>query len=287
MLVLVDRGQIDLDAPVAQCWPGFAAAGKAAVTVRQVLSHQAGLIALRERQPVDLLYDWDATCAALAAEAPWFAPGTAIGEQALFYGHLCGELVRRVDGRSLGRFWREAIAGPWALDIHIGLRAAERARAVDLTGGFPHTDSELFALATSNPAGLLDLEVVNGQEWRSAEIPGGQRSRHRDRRRTLLPRPPAWRLARRHPSALADACPGDGRRRADRRRRPPRFRMHLGPGLHAWARGDGFGMGGIGGSLGWADPDLELAEAYITRQMASHARAEALDAAVRAFLLTG
>jgi CubicO group peptidase (beta-lactamase class C family) len=105
VLVLVDRGVIGLDETMTRYWPEFGQAGKDQVTVRQALSHQAGLPALRDPQPLEILFDWDRVCAVLAAERPWFEPGTAHAEHALFYGHLCGELVRRTDGRSLGRFW--------------------------------------------------------------------------------------------------------------------------------------------------------------------------------------
>ena len=126
VLVVVDRRGLGLDDRVADHWPEFGQAGKETVTVRQVLSHQAGLPALREPQPADTLLDHDRMCALLAGERPWFAPGAAHAEHALTYGHLCAELVRRVDGRTLGAFWREEVAGPWRLDLHVGLRDALR-----------------------------------------------------------------------------------------------------------------------------------------------------------------
>jgi CubicO group peptidase (beta-lactamase class C family) len=171
VLVLVDRGALRLDDTIALHWPAFAQAGKGQVIVRQALSHQAGLVALRDPRPPGLLFDWEGACAALAAEAPWWEPGTAHAEHALFYGHLCGELVRRTDGRSLGSFWREEVAGPWRLDFHIGLLEQERSRTLDLTGRIPSRGGELYRLATSNPPEMLDLAVVNGDEWRAAEIP--------------------------------------------------------------------------------------------------------------------
>jgi len=88
------------------------------------------------------------------AEASWWEPGTAHGEHALFFGHPCGELVGRVDGRSLGAFWREEVAGPWKLDFHIGLGAGERSRAVDLVGRVPAPTGDLLRRAVSNPPRL-------------------------------------------------------------------------------------------------------------------------------------
>ncbi len=171
VLVLADRGVLGLDDPVARHWPEFAQAGKARVTVRQLLSHQAGLVALREARPAELLLDWDGVCAALAAEEPWWEPGTGHAEHALFFGHLCGELVRRTDGRSLGAFWREEVAGPWALDVHVGLGPDELRRTLDLRGGFGPARSDLYRQALDNPPGARSLEVVNGEAWRRAEIP--------------------------------------------------------------------------------------------------------------------
>jgi CubicO group peptidase (beta-lactamase class C family) len=171
VLVLTDRGLLGLDDPVANHWPEFAQAGKERVTVRQLLSHQAGLVALRDPPSPDFLFDWDLTCALLAAAEPWWEPGTAHGEHALFYGHLCGELVRRADGRSLGTFWREEVAEPWGLDFHIGLGAVEQERALDLVGEIPGPEGELDRLASSNAPGVRDLAVVNGEAWRAAEIP--------------------------------------------------------------------------------------------------------------------
>ena len=104
-LRLVEAGQLDLDAPVQRYWPGF----RAPATVRQVLSHQAGVVMLDRPVPTGAFYDWDRLCALLAAQQPAWPPGTAHGESALFYGHLVGELVRRVDGRSVGRFLAEEI----------------------------------------------------------------------------------------------------------------------------------------------------------------------------------
>src|SRR5262249_27757828 len=143
VLVLVDRGALALGDPVARWWPEFAQAGKEQVTVRQALSHQAGLVALRDPQPAEVLLDWQRACRLLAAERPWWEPGAVHGEHALFYGHLCGELVRRADGRSLGTFWREEIAARWRLDFHIGLGGGELDRTVDLEGELSAGEGEL------------------------------------------------------------------------------------------------------------------------------------------------
>src|SRR5690242_3826952 len=169
-LLLVDRGQLELDAPVQRWWPEF----NARADVRQLLSHQAGVVALDEPAPTETFYDWDRLCSLLAAQEPAWEPGTAHGESALFYGHLAGELVRRIDGRGLGRFLREEVCGPLGLDFSFGLAAAGQARAVDLTGVTEHAQQqlapgapELYRLAMSNPPGALDTAVVNGSAWRA------------------------------------------------------------------------------------------------------------------------
>src|SRR5581483_108522 len=129
-LRLAETGRLDLDAPVQRYWPEF----RAPATVRHVLAHQAGVVLLDRPAPTEVFYDWDRLCALLADQGPCWEPGTAHGESALFYGHLVGELVRRVDGRTPGPFLREEICGPLGLDFAFGLDAAERARAVELTG---------------------------------------------------------------------------------------------------------------------------------------------------------
>src|SRR5581483_6206558 len=130
VLHLAEKGQLDLDALMQRYWPEFGAQA----TVRQVLSHQAGVVALDQPAPTGVFYDWDGLCRLLAAQAPAWEPGTAHGESALFYGHLVGELVRRVDGRSVGRYLREEICGPLGLDFSFGLGPGQQARAVELTG---------------------------------------------------------------------------------------------------------------------------------------------------------
>ena len=129
-LKLVESGDLELDEPLQRYWPEFVAPA----TVRHVLSQQAGVVALDAPAPTEAFYDWNYLCRLLAAQEPAWEPGTAHGESALFYGHLVGELVRRVDGRNLGRFLREEICGPLGIDFSFGLDPAQQARTVDLTG---------------------------------------------------------------------------------------------------------------------------------------------------------
>lgn len=122
-LMCVDRGLVDLDAPVATYWPEFAANGKEGVLVRHVLSHTSGVSGLEQPAATADLYDWDGATSRLAAQAPWWEPGTASGYHALNQGHLLGEVIRRVTGRTLKQFVAEEIAGPLGADFQI--RAAE------------------------------------------------------------------------------------------------------------------------------------------------------------------
>ncbi|MGW6518215.1 serine hydrolase domain-containing protein [Streptomyces sp. NPDC054950] len=131
-LLLVERGLLDVDAPVARYWPEFAAAGKEDVRVRHVLSHTSGVPGWEQPITIEDVYDPRSAAARLAEQVPWWTPGTASGYHLLNYGHLVGELIRRVDGRTLGRFVAEEIAGPLGADFHIGLPDTEVDRVADV-----------------------------------------------------------------------------------------------------------------------------------------------------------
>lgn len=177
--MLVDRGQLDLDAPVARWWPEFAAHGKAAITPRQLLSHTAGLAALRAPLAAEAFFDWPAMTAALADETPWWEPGSANGYHALTYGFLVGELIRRIDGRTPGTFLRDEVARPLQADFHLGLPASEDHRVAEMipataaesaaAGATPPAPGSLIAAVMGNPP--MRPEVANLPAWRRAEIP--------------------------------------------------------------------------------------------------------------------
>ena len=119
-LLLADRGELDLYRPVADYWPEFASSGKERVEVRHLLAHTAGLSGMDRPIKREELYDWELMTEALADQAPWWEPGTASGYHAITQGHLVGEVVRRVTGRSLGTYFAEEIAQPLGADFHIG-----------------------------------------------------------------------------------------------------------------------------------------------------------------------
>src|SRR4051794_169772 len=131
-LVLVDRGELDLDATVARYWPEFAARGKAGIKVRHLLSHTSGVSGWEQPLTLEDLYDWDKSTALLAAQAPWWGPGTASGYHMLNYGHLIGEVIRRITGQRLGEFFAAHVAGPLGADFHIGLPLSEFPRVANV-----------------------------------------------------------------------------------------------------------------------------------------------------------
>lgn len=174
-LLLADRGQLDFDAPVARYWPEFAANGKSRVKVSHLMSHSAGLSGWKEKIAKEDLYDWQKMTSLLAAQAPFWEPGTAPGYHAITQGYLVGEVVRRIDGRSLGTVFREEIAKPLGADFHIGLPASEDARVAELTPPAPGTgigsgdQTELQANMSNNPG--VDVSLTKTRAWRGAEIP--------------------------------------------------------------------------------------------------------------------
>ena len=171
-LMLADRGEIDLHAPVARYWPEFAANGKEAIEVRHLLSHTAGLSGWQEPITMDDLYDWDRNVALLAAQAPWWEPGTASGYHAITEGQLVGEVVRRVTGTSLGNFFRTEVAEPLGADFHIGTPAECDSRIAPVIPP-SGTLGELDETIRGRTFGSLPLEAAVSFEipWRRAEIP--------------------------------------------------------------------------------------------------------------------
>jgi CubicO group peptidase (beta-lactamase class C family) len=174
-LMLVDRGRLDLRAPVAAYWPEFAANGKEAVEVRHVLAHTSGVSGWDAPFAVEGMYDWEAATARLAAQRPWWMPGTASGYHALNQGHLVGELVRRVTGKSLKAFVAEEIAGPLGADFQIGAAEADWARISPVVPP-PPLPFDMAALDPDSPAyktltgPAADAATANTPGWRRADI---------------------------------------------------------------------------------------------------------------------
>jgi CubicO group peptidase (beta-lactamase class C family) len=293
---LVERGLLDLDAPVARYWPEFAAHDKGAIPVRWLLSHQAGLPAIRAPLPADAIYDWDAMTGALAAQEPWWEPGTRHGYHALTFGHLVGEVIRRASGRSVGTWFREEVAGPLGADYHIGLGAEHDARvsplygslaapaapgggAIELPGPLGQflkdmTDPTTMAgAAFNNPPGRAERH--NTRAWRGAEIPAanghgsatalariyGTLARGGAQGGARLLEPASIARAREEQASGPDAVLGG---------LPMRFGlgfmlrtdfMPISPSPNA------FGHPGAGGSIGMADPDAKVGFGYVMNKM--------------------
>nr|AEM45122.1 hypothetical protein [uncultured organism] len=272
--MLVDRGLLEYEQPVAKYWPEFAQNGKEKITVAQLLSHQAGLPGVTNR-PVKDWYDWTAVTEALAAEKPWWEPGTANGYHAISFGHLNGEVIRRVSGKSFGTFLREEIADPLGADFQCGLPEKDEPRIAEMvTGsvleGLP--DDAFMRNVLANPP--FDVPMVHDRAYRTAEIPAANGFANA-------------RSVARVMSALACRGTVDGVRLLSEESinkaiteqcyRPD---LTMG-GPMRWACGfmvrsetmpigpneRTFGHGGAGGSLGIADMDAKVSWAYVMNRM--------------------
>jgi CubicO group peptidase (beta-lactamase class C family) len=190
-LLLWERGAFDIDAPVADVWPEFAAAGKESITTRQLMSHQAGLPAFDEPMTIEECHDLDCVSSRLAGQTPRWKPGTAHGYHAITYGWLVGEVIRRVSGRTVGRFFAEEVARPLELDTYIGLPAEHLSRVakllpMDLNNLPPSLldDERMQAVGAkildpeslthtvfTNPPVLAGVDAFNSPEMHAAEWP--------------------------------------------------------------------------------------------------------------------
>ena len=287
--LLVDAGELDLDAPVARYWPAFGAAGKDGVTVRMVLNHQAGLPHVRDRLPEDAYCDWDGMIRRIEAEPPFWEPGSRHGYHALTFGWMVGELVRRTTGQSLGAFFAKEVAAPAGLLFWIGLPEQEHHRVAPSLLASPPRPGEPTSrnarVAAADPASIPALVFRNAGRffarcntpgvW-AAEIPGANGITN------------GRGLAGLYAAVLGDTG-GDGLVTAVALARmgavssasgvdaslliPTRFSLGF---MKAWDnRGQppdaadsfligepGFGHVGFGGSVGFADPDCRLAFGY-------------------------
>jgi CubicO group peptidase (beta-lactamase class C family) len=308
--LLAQRGALDLDAPVARYWPEFAANGKADIPVRWLLSHRAGVVALDEPVPLAQALAWQPMVAALAAQRPAWPPGTAHGYHGRTFGWLVGEVIRRVSGRTPGRFFAEEVATPLGLDFFIGLPAGERGRvsrmvykppAVDLAAVPPERIPEQFrelvaalldpdslvnrAFALTDPAGI----DFNSAAVQAAEIPasngiGTARAVAR-MYAALIGEVDGVRLFT--PATLAAATTEQSVGVDRVLLVPSRFSTGFAlPTEAAPMTGpNAFGHAGRGGSLGFADPEHRIAFGYVMNHIIEDApndvRAASLVDAVR------
>lgn len=277
VLMLVSRGLLELDEPVSGRWRQFAAAGKEAITVRQLLSHRAGLAAIERELPEGALYRSEQVCAALAAQDPWWAPGSAHGYHVHTFGFLVGELVRRVAGESIGSFLLRELAEPLGAELSFGLARPNRSRRAEyvfdlsMRSRIAHADSwtgagRLRERAYLNPPGATGLGTVNTPAWQDAELPSA--NLHADARsvarayQALLDRSQPLVDGELLREARTEASAGEDLVLA----RPSRFGLgfQLTQPQRPLGRGaDSFGHFGAGGSVGFADPQAGVAFAYV------------------------
>ena len=285
---LADQGRLDLDAPVARYWPEFAQNGKDAIPVRDLLCHRAGLAAVRRPLPAGSSANWQRMTEALAEQEPWWEPGTRHGYHAMTFGFLVGEVLRRIDGRSLGTYFREEIAEPLGADFWIGFgpeldgRCAEMIQAPVLP---PASDgSNPFAAALDDPESLVakvfnnpprELDAVNSRTWRGAEIPAGNghgTARSLARIYGALARGGELDGVRvLSPEAIARATTEEAFG-PDEVLKPLQTRFGLGfmltqPMIPFGPNPESFGHPGAGGSIAFADPTARLGFGYVMNQM--------------------
>lgn len=268
----VDQGRLAYDQRVADLWPEFAAAGKAAVTIEQALSHQAGLSGFPEQMDAALWFDWDAICAKLAAMAPLWPPGTASGYHPITFGYIAGELFRRAEGRTIGTALREDLGQPFGLDLWIGLPDSEFGRVAELQrpsalpefGEHNAPTRAAFLTPWSSPAG-------RGQaEWRRMELPSANGHATAEALARLM-------------GALADDGGLDGTEIlspaviGEMARERIRGQDLVLPFVMSWGAGvmrnetetpwgpamQSFGHSGWGGSCAVADPEAKLGMSYV------------------------
>jgi CubicO group peptidase (beta-lactamase class C family) len=286
--LLAQRGLLDLDAPVTAYWPEFGSAGKAAVPVRWLLTHQAGVPALDRQLSPEEVWSWEPVIDALAAQSPFWEPGTAHGYHALTYGYLVGEVVRRVSGRSIGAFFADEVAAPLGLEFFIGLPEQLEPRVSPIVGapvagaatqGMSDYASTLLARALNMAGAIRDREWMNQRGWHAAEVPGGTGITN------------ATSLSRLYAALMGPVDGGpDGPLLTPEQLEAARTVQTFGVdqvfmsvglpleqkiGLGFWRAspvtrwgGQGtFGHGGAGGSYGFADPEHGLAVGYVMNKM--------------------
>ncbi|SEP25949.1 serine hydrolase domain-containing protein [Trujillonella endophytica] len=173
-LMLVDRGELDVDAPVGDYWPEFCANGKKHVLVRHLLSHTSGVSGWEQPFSVRDMYDWPTATERLAAQRPWWEPGTASGYHAANQGFLVGEVIRRITGVTFKQFVADEIAGPLGADFQVGAREADRGRIAPVVAPPPSepvgaVDPDSIAVRTFT-APTMSVKATSSPEWRAADL---------------------------------------------------------------------------------------------------------------------
>lgn len=291
--ILAQRGLLDVDAPVARYWPEFAAAGKENIPVRWLLCHKAGLPTIDAKLSYEEVLAWDPLIAALAEQTPFWEPGTAHGYHAVTYGHLVGEVIRRISGKSVGAFFAQEVAGPLGLEFWIGLPAEHEHRTSPMIGGLVPTGdidpalrelmeafigpNTLLGRALTLNGALSEPDAFNRPELHAAEIPAANgitnaRSLSRMYAGTVgvladgpaapLLTPAQMDLARTTQTSGQDKC--------------LTFETTFGLGFFTaslfapYGSKGSFGHSGAGGSVGFGDPENQIGFGYVMNAMAQN-----------------
>tara|TARA_B100000029_G_scaffold122428_1_gene115742 strand:- start:6823 stop:8031 length:1209 start_codon:yes stop_codon:yes gene_type:complete len=303
LLQLIEKGLLDLDKPVSHYWPEFAENGKENIPVRYLFCHKSGLCGIRNPLEPGSFTNWDLICNELAKQEPLWEPGTAHGYHALTYGHLVGEILRRIDGRTIGEYFNEEIAKPLDLDFWIGLPESEFSRVTNI---YPSKPNPLLPLLAKLPRFLLPGPMkflldftdtnkpvgaafnnpsvtsnennefeANSKEWRKAEIPaanGHGTARSLAKLYGVL----ANGGSRDGVHVLSPETIELGRQTQSDGKDLVLGHMHtrFGIGFMLGTKNvsmgpnpESFGHGGAGGSLGFADPDNNISLGFIMNQM--------------------
>jgi len=288
--LLIQRGLIDLDTPVATYWPEFAQAGKESIPVRWLMGHRAGLVTVDKKLSLEEVLAWDPIVQALEVQEPFWEPGTAHGYHAVTFGWLMGELIRRVDGRGLGQFFADEIAQPLGLEFWIGLPESQEARVSPMIGSIspdpatiPEAMRELFAQFMGpesllgralNLNGVFDIPHWNSREVHAAEI-GAANGITNARSLSRMYAGLAGQFDDVPESVVFTEEQIDAAR-ATQTSGPDKCLMaettfglgYMTSSAFAPYGGAGsFGHAGAGGSVGFADPDNDIAVGYVMNKM--------------------
>jgi len=304
LLQLIEKGLLDIEKPVCEYWPEFSVNGKENIPVKYLFCHKAGLCGVREPLESGAFSNWNLITSELAKQEPLWEPGTAHGYHAITYGHLVGELLRRIDGRTIGQYFKEEIAEPLNLDFWIGLPDSEFDRVSDIYPSKPGPLQYLFPLLTKLPRFMLPGRAkflldfgdtskpvgaafnnppissnrgmeANTKQWRNAEIPaanGHGTARSIAKLYGIL----ANGGSRDGIHVLSPETIEKGRQTQSDGKdlvlggMRTRFGLGFMLGTENVSMGpnpNAFGHGGAGGSLGFSDPDNNISLGFVMNQM--------------------